>query len=63
MRVTQELLSAHQHRIETLTLVTGGQGIFDVEVDSTTIYTKAETGRQANPGEVLAALDALLESS
>lgn len=61
MRVTQELLSAHQHRIESLTLITGGQGVFDVHVDDDLIYSKAETGRQANPGEVLAALEQRLE--
>lgn len=58
MRVTQELLSAHQHDIETLTLVTGTKGVFDVEVDGDLIWSKADHGRQANPGEVLGALDA-----
>ena len=28
-------------------------GTFDVEVDGTLIYSKALTGRHANPGEVL----------
>lgn len=60
MRVTNELLTTHQHRIESLTLVTGGQGVFDVEVDGQTIYSKASTGRQARPGEVLDAFEALL---
>ncbi len=57
MRVTQELLSAHQHDIESLTLVTGTRGVFDVEVDGEVIWSKADHGRQARPGEVLAALD------
>lgn len=61
MRVTQELLSAHQHRIDSLTLLTGSQGVFDVTVDDDLIYSKAQTGRQAAPGEVLAALEARLE--
>ena len=60
MRVTQELLSAHQHDIDSLTLITGSKGIFDVEVDGELIWSKADHGRQANPGEVLAALDARL---
>ena len=58
MRVTRELLSAHQHDIESLTLVTGTKGVFDVEVNGELIWSKADHGRQANPGEVLAALDA-----
>lgn len=60
MRVAEELLSNHQHRIESLTLVTGGQGVFDVEVDGELIYSKGSTGRQAHPGEVLDAFEALL---
>jgi len=60
VRVTQELLSAHQHDIDSLTLITGSKGIFDVEVDGELIWSKADHGRQANPGEVLAALDARL---
>ncbi len=60
MRVAQELLSAHQHRIESLTLVTGSKGVFDVEVDGDLVWSKADHGRQANPGEVLSALDAHL---
>ena len=54
MSVTQDLLSNYQHVIEDLRLVTGGQGIFDVTVDGTKIYSKGETGRHANEGEVLA---------
>lgn len=67
MRVTQELLSEHQHDIESLTLVTGSKGVFDVEVDrggrTDVIYSKGETGRQAHPGEVLAALDELIAAN
>jgi len=58
VRVTQELLAARQHDIESLTLITGSKGIFDVEVDGDLIWSKADHGRQAEPGEVLAALDA-----
>ena len=60
MRVTNELLSNHQHQIESLTLITGSKGVFDVEVDGALIYSKSETGRQAEPGEVLAAFEQLL---
>ena len=60
MRVAQELLTAHQHDIESLTLITGIKGVFDVEVDGAVVWSKADHGRQANPGEVLAAVDAHL---
>ena len=60
MRVTDELLSAYQHVVTDLTIVTGGQGVFDVEVDGQLIYSKHETGRFPNEGEVLSALAALV---
>ena len=62
-------MTNHQHRIESLTLVTGSKGVFDVElVVSTdrgtdvaeTIYSKSLTGRKPEPGEVLAAFEAHL---
>jgi selenoprotein W-related protein len=48
-----DLLSTYQHVIDTLTLVTGSKGVFDVEVDGEVLYSKHATGRHAEPGEVL----------
>jgi len=48
-----DLLSNYQQVIEDLTLVMGSRGIFDVEVDGEMLYSKHETGRHANGGEVL----------
>lgn len=31
-------------------------GVFEVDVDDVRLYSKSETGRHAEPGEVLAAL-------
>lgn len=53
MSAASDLLSNYQHVIDELVLVTGGSGVFDVVVDGDLIYSKAETGRHANPGEVL----------
>ena len=53
MSATHDLLSNYQHIIGDLKLVTGGSGVFDVTVDGTTIYSKSETGRHADTGEVL----------
>ncbi len=53
MSATQDLLSTYQHVIDDLTLVTGAKGVFDVVVNDDVIYSKAETGRHAEPGEVL----------
>lgn len=53
MSATSDLLSNYQHIIDELTLMTGTKGIFEVVVNNETLYSKAETGRHANPGEVL----------
>ncbi len=53
MSATNELLYNYQNVIDQLTLVTGAKGVFDVTVNGETIYSKGETGRHAEPGEVL----------
>ena len=53
MSAVSDLLSNYQHVITGLRLVTGDKGVFDVAVDGDQIYSKAQTGRHAEPGEVL----------
>jgi selenoprotein W-related protein len=53
VRAVDDLLSNYQHVIGTLTVVTGSKGIFDVHVDGELLYSKHETGRHADPGEIL----------
>ena len=53
MSAVNDLLSTYQHVIQSLTLVTGSKGIFDVEVDGQLLYSKQSTGPHAEPGEVL----------
>ena len=54
MSAAHDLLHDYQHVIETLTLVTGSQGVFEVVVDDKPLYSKRGMGRHAQPGEVLA---------
>lgn len=54
MSAAHDLLHHYQHVIDELTLVTGGKGVFDVEVDGELLYSKKAKGRHAEPGEVLA---------
>ena len=54
MGALRDLVHDYQHVIESITLVTGGSGVFDVTVDGELLYSKKQTGRHANPGEVLA---------
>jgi predicted Rdx family selenoprotein len=64
VRVTDEIMANYQHMVTELTLVPGGGGVFDVTAEQhgevSTVYSKHQTGRQANEGEVVAALVALL---
>ena len=53
MGAAGDLLANYQHVIEDLRLVTGENSVFDVTVDGDLIYSKAQTGRHAEPGEVL----------
>ena len=53
MSAANDLLTNYQHVVGDLTLVMGSKGIFDVEVDGDTLYSKQETGRHANTGEIL----------
>ncbi len=53
MSAAKDLLSNYQHVIEHLTLTMGSQGVFDVTVDGDLIYSKDQTGRHDEPGEIL----------
>ena len=53
MRTVSDLLHDYQHVISELQLVTGSNGVFDVEVDDQLLFSKKATGRHAEPGEVL----------
>ena len=54
MSTTKDLLDSYQHVIEDLRLITGSKGVFDVRVDGELLYSKHETGRHAEPGEIVA---------
>jgi len=50
----RDLIHDYQHIIADLTIVMGSQGVLDVVVDGRTLYSKHETGRHAEPDEILA---------
>ncbi len=54
MRAAHDILHDYQHVISDLTMITGSAGVFDVIVNGDLVYSKASTGRHAEPGEVLA---------
>jgi predicted Rdx family selenoprotein len=49
----RDILSRYQHIVRSLTFTTGSKGVFDVVVDGHLLYSKSDTGRHAEPGEVL----------
>jgi selenoprotein W-related protein len=53
VRTVSDLLHDYQHVISELELVTGSNGVFEVEVDDRTLFSKKAAGRHAEPGEVL----------
>lgn len=53
MSTAQDILGNYQHVIGSLTLTTGSKGVFEVTVGGESLYSKAKTGRHAEPGEVL----------
>ncbi len=53
MSAASDLLSNYQHVITELTLVPASGGVFEVDVDGESIFSKKNLGRHALPGEVL----------
>ena len=53
MSLTEELLKNLEHVIETITLVPSEGGRFEITVNGQLIYSKLQTHRHAEPGEVL----------
>lgn len=52
MSAATDILHDYQHVIESISLTPGEKGVFDVTVDGDLVYSKHETGRHAEPGEV-----------
>jgi len=51
--LTADLLNEFEPEIESLTLVPSDGGRFEVNVNGALIYSKLETHRHAEPGEVV----------
>lgn len=53
MSVLDDLMTNYQHVIEDIIVKMGTKGAFEVKVDDEFIFSKKESGRHAEPGEVL----------
>ncbi|MBI5950719.1 MAG: SelT/SelW/SelH family protein [Chloroflexi bacterium] len=53
MSLVDELLKEYEHVIESVALIPSDGGRFEVEVDGKLVYSKLQTNRHAEAGEVL----------
>ena len=53
MSLAEELLKNYEHVIESVVLVPGDGGRFEVTVNGELLYSKLGTRRHAEPGEIL----------
>ena len=61
MSLAQELLKDYEHVIEGITLVPSDGGRFEVSVNGELIYSKLQTKRHAEAGEVLGLISKLVD--
>jgi len=59
--LAKELLGRFEPEIETLTLIPADGGRFEVQVNGTLVYSKLQTGRHANAGEVASLVEKTLK--
>lgn len=52
-----DILKKYENQIEKISLIPGQGGVFEVVVDGELIYSKAQLGRHAEPGEVVRLMD------
>ncbi|MCA9994901.1 MAG: Rdx family protein [Anaerolineales bacterium] len=60
MSAVQDLLTNYQHIIDNLVIITGSKGAFEVLVNDEVLYSKKQSGRHAEPGEVLQLFEQLV---
>ena len=61
--MAEEIISEFGDDLETITLVRGGKGRFEVTVDGQEVYSKSRTKRHAEPGEIMQNLANLLRAN
>jgi selenoprotein W-related protein len=59
--LADELLKNFEPEIESITLIPSSGGRYEVTVNETLVYSKLQTGRHANPGEVLGLVEKIIK--
>ena len=62
MSLADDLLKQFEHLIESVTLVPSDGGRFEVSVNGKLIYSKLQTKRHAEPGEVVGLINKMVEN-
>lgn len=57
-----ELIEEFGERVESITLMRGASGEFEVSVDGELVFSKKAEHRQANPGEIVEKIGHMLTS-
>ncbi len=60
MSLANDLLQDLEAEIESITLVPSDGGRYEITVNDTLVYSKLQTGRHAEPGEVLGLVKKLI---
>lgn len=61
MSLVDELLKQYEHLIELVALVPSDNGKFEVSVNDKLIYSKLQTHRHAEPGEITILIQKMIE--
>ena len=61
MGLVDDLLKQFEHVIESVALVPSDGGKFEVSVNGTLIYSKLQTHRHPDPGEVVRLVNKIIE--
>lgn len=61
MSLADELLKNYEHVIESLTLVPSDEGRFEVSANGKLIYSKLQTKRHAEAGEILGLVSKMVD--
>lgn len=61
MSLAQELLKDYEHVIEGVTLIPSDGGKFEVSVNGELIYSKLQTKRHAEAGEILGLISKMVD--
>lgn len=61
MSLAEELMKNYEHVIEALTIVPSDEGRFEVSVNGELVFSKLQSKRHAEPGEILGLISKMVD--